>query len=302
MGGRLLINGRIWEGDTLAEWKDGILSLPLSVVAERLGARMQRTGCTDLVQVEKDGRELALSLGQQTAFVQGERVPAGGAIYVNKDMIMVPAALISRYFGLSWRYVEDINAVVLNRTEPALKDRLIALDAGHGGEETGAISGDLVESELNWDVVQRLACILTLSGAEVQYTRGYGETMSLPQRVNLVMEAEAELLVSIHHNSFLSAEINGTETYWYHSWSAHQLADCIQNHLLEELRTTNRGIREAAFFLLRHSFAVPVLIKVGFLTGSHDSTILADRWTREKAALGIFRGIREYIEGRTRQL
>ena len=302
MGGRFLINGRIWEGEMPAEWKGGALLLPLSVIAERLGAQWQWISSTEQLMVEKDGMQLTLSLGQQTAFLQGEKVPTGGLIYTNKDMVMVPVALISRYFDLSWMYVEDIDAVVLNRTEPALKGKLIMLDAGHGGDDTGAASGELIESELNWDVVHRLASILALSGAEVQYTRSQGETMSLSQRVNLVMEAEADLLISVHHNSFLHAEINGTETYWYHSWPAHQLAECIQNHVLEELRTINRGIKEAAFFLLRHSTAVPVVVKVGFLTGSHDSAILGDRWMRERAALGIFRGIREYIEGRLRQM
>jgi hypothetical protein len=47
MGGRLVINGRIWEGEMPAEWKEEVLLLPLSVVADRLGARLQR--CTDQV-------------------------------------------------------------------------------------------------------------------------------------------------------------------------------------------------------------------------------------------------------------
>lgn len=297
MNGRLLINGRIWEGETPAEWREGVLLLPLPVVAERLGAHLQWISGTDHLGVEKDGKQLRLLISEEAAFLQGERVPTGGPIYVKKSMVMVPVSLICSYFDLYWAYLEDVDSVALNREEPALKGKCILLDAGHGGSDTGAISADVIESELNWDVVQRLAGTLRLSGAEVRHTRQQGETMPLSQRVRLIMELGGDALVSIHHNSFIHTEINGTETYWYSSWPAHQLAECVQNHLLEELGTMNRGVREAAFTLLRHSPSVPILVKIGFVTGNQDKAILSSRWMRERAALAIFRGIREYFEG-----
>ncbi|NMB46948.1 MAG: hypothetical protein GX998_11145 [Firmicutes bacterium] len=294
---RLLINGRIWEGEITADWREGVLLLPLSVVAERLGARLQWVAGTDELEIDKDGSKLRLSVGQEEASMQGERVPIGGPIYVTENVVMAPVSLICRCFDLRWAYLKDVDAVVLSRREPALSGKCIMIDAGHGGEDSGAISGDIVESELNWDIAQRLANILNLSGAEVQYTRGERQAMSLSQRVNLVRDAGADLVISIHQNSFAQAEINGTETYWYSSWPARRLAECVQNHVLEELETVNRGVREAAFYLLRHSPVVTVLAKLGFVTGCHDHPMLGSIWMRERAALGIFRGIREYIEG-----
>jgi N-acetylmuramoyl-L-alanine amidase len=302
MSGRLLVNGRIWEGEMPAEWREEVLLLPLSVVAERLGARLEWHACGEELEIEKDGSKLTISASEKTALWQGEKVPTGGPIHLKQGMIMVPVSLICRYFHLTWTYVEDVDTVVLSRQEPGLKGKRILLDPGHGGADPGGVGGDLVEAELNWDVAWRLAELLRLSGAEVEYTRLQGETMSVSRRVDGAIQAGADLLISIHHNSFIHAELNGTETYWYHNWSAHQLAKSVQNHLLEELETANRGVREAAFYLLRHVPVVPILVKVGFVTGSHDNAVLADRWMRERAALGIFRGIREYTEGSASRL
>ncbi len=264
--GKISINGRVWEGPTGLQWKNGVLMLPLHMV-EKLGTHVDWQRYPRHLTLEKDG-----------------------------DMVMVPVSLISRYLNLHWAYLADINALILTRVEPALQGKHIVLDAGHGGADAGAVSGRLVESELNWDIARRLADILQPSGAKVEYTRGDGEQATLFERLSVANRLQPDLFISIHHNSFLDAKANGTETYWYGSWSARHLAEYIQSHVLDELGTINRGVREAAFYLLRHVSSTPVLIKVGFITGLEDSNLVSSPWMRERVALGIFRGIREYIE------
>ncbi|NMB24388.1 MAG: N-acetylmuramoyl-L-alanine amidase [Firmicutes bacterium] len=264
--GRIVINGRVWQGVTRLEIKNEVVMLPLDMV-EKLGAH-----------------------------TNWEFYPRRPAFEPNDDEIMVPVSLLCRYLDLDWAYLPDINTLILTREEPALRGKRIVLDAGHGGVDTGATRGNLVESELNWDIVKRLADVLQLSGALIEYTRQSGEQATLSQRLAKVNDLQPDLFVSVHHNSFLDGQLNGTETYWYGNWGARHLAQYIQTHVLEELGTINRGVREAAFCLLRYIAATPVLIKVGFITGQEDSAVVASPWMRERAALGIFRGVREYIE------
>ncbi|NLY51344.1 MAG: hypothetical protein GX063_00350 [Firmicutes bacterium] len=302
MCGKIVINGRVWEGDGTCKWVDEALFLPLQTVVERMGASRRWIAYPRQLEVEKDGKILALEIGAAAARLQGEEIPLNYPVYVEKGVIMVPVSLICRFFGLSWLYVEDVDALVLSRPEPALAGKTVVLDPGHGGDDPGVISGDLIESEFTWDVARRLGGLLMLSGALVTSTRQQGETVSLPQRVTMIEEVRPDLLISIHFNSFLCSEHNGLETYWYSNWLARQLAEYVHRGILEEIDIPNRGVRESAFHILRHSPAVSVLIKLGFATGAGDQYVLKDSWLRERAALGIFRGIRDFIEASPGQM
>ncbi len=264
--GRIVINGRVWQGVTRLEMKNKVVMLSLDMV-EKLGTHINWDFYPERPVFEPDDGE-----------------------------IMVPVSLLCRYLDLHWTYLPEINTLVLTREEPALRGKRIVLDAGHGGADTGATDGSLVESELNWDITKRLADVLQLSGALIEYTRQNGEQATLSQRLAKVSKLQPDLFISVHHNSFLNELLNGTETYWYGNWEARHLAQYIHTHVLEGLGTINRGVREAAFCVLRYIAATSALIKVGFITGKEDSAVVASPWMRERAALGIFRGVREYIE------
>ncbi len=293
---RIVINGRLWEGDGSGRWIDEVLLLPLEAVVERLGASRHWIAYPRELEMEKDGKTLNIKIGASAAQLQGEKIPLDYPAFVEKGVVMVPVSLLCRFFELAWTYAEDVDAIVLSRAEPALLGKRIVLDPGHGGDDPGIISDDLVEAEFTWDVARRLCGLLTLSGAAVTFTRQWDETVSLAQRVMVVEEVKPDILVSIHFNSFLCSAHNGLETYWYSNWLARQLAEHVHNGILEELEIPNRGVRESAFHILRQAPTVSILIKLGFATGDGDQHILRDRWLRERAALGIFRGIREYIE------
>ncbi|NLJ86161.1 MAG: hypothetical protein GX322_06945 [Firmicutes bacterium] len=295
--GRISVNGRVWESQEALQWVDGVLLVPLQVVAERLGACVYWQSYPHRFKVEKGENSWEFSLDKDIVCVSSMGMDIHGPVCMHGlGKVMVPVSLLSQCLDLQWAYLADIDALIITRREPALEGRCIMLDAGHGGDDPGAAHGLLIESELNWDIAQRLADILELCGVDVRYTRKKLGEATLAQRLDIANRAQPDLFISIHHNSFPDAKMNGTEVYWYGNWSARQLAEYIQDHVLEELGTLNRGVREAAFYLLRHVSSVSVLIKVGFLTGLEDSTKVADPWLRERVALGIFRGIRDYIE------
>jgi len=296
MCGRIVVNGRVWEGAGLCRWVDEVLMLPLQAVAERLGARRRWIAYPRHLEVEKDGKVMALEIGAANARLQSEEIPLDFPVYLDQGLIMVPVSLLGRFFGLSWTYVKDVDAAILSRAEPALADKRVVLDPGHGGDDPGVISGCLVESELTWDVAHRLSGLLILAGAVVTSTRDEHETASPFQRVMVVEKAKPDVVISIHMNSFLCPAHNGLETYWYNSWPARHLAEYVHRGILEEIDMPDRGVRESAFCILRHSPAASILIKLGFVTGDSDRVILKDKWMRERAALGIFRGIRDFVE------
>jgi N-acetylmuramoyl-L-alanine amidase len=93
--------------------------------------------------------------------------------------------------------------------------RTVVIDAGHGGEDTGALgAGGLAEKELVLDVSLRIAKRLRSRGLEVSLTRSDDHFVPLETRTSLANDARADLFVSIHANSARSRKPSGIETYF----------------------------------------------------------------------------------------
>ncbi len=112
-----------------------------------------------------------------------------------------------------FRIVLDIARQLPGKHAPRSVSR-IALDAGHGWSDPGAIGPSGVrEKDVTLDIVHRLAPILAKSGIGVVLTRDGDETVSLEERTGRVNSSQADLFVSIHCNASEKAESHGVETY-----------------------------------------------------------------------------------------
>jgi N-acetylmuramoyl-L-alanine amidase len=101
--------------------------------------------------------------------------------------------------------------------ELGLKINRIAIDAGHGGYDTGTIGpSGLMEKDLCLDVALRLGRMIkeNIPGAEVIYTRTDDRYIPLEERTSIANEGQADLLISIHANSSDVGQIRGVETYY----------------------------------------------------------------------------------------
>lgn len=283
------------------EHRDGMLFLPVRALAERLGASVKRRVVEERMAVETNDFCLEFLLPQQQVRVNGETMDLERPFFLQADTVLAPAGFLCRYFGLHWAEVDDVGGVILSREEPALKGKRVMLDAG---DDEGPVTraGLSTQAQLAGDITQRVEELLRLSGAEVFCTGREGEVLPPITRVQRANELKADMFVSLQCNSFRQPDLNGTETYWYHSWAGQKLATSIQQNLVDELGTLDRGVKEAAFYLLRQAAMAAVVVKVAFITGTDDAPLLADAWKREKAALGIFRGIRQYSEEESREM
>jgi N-acetylmuramoyl-L-alanine amidase/type II secretory pathway predicted ATPase ExeA len=101
--------------------------------------------------------------------------------------------------------------------ELGLKINRIAIDAGHGGWDTGAMGPHgLLEKDLCLDVALRLGRLIedNISGAEVVYTRKDDSFVPLERRTDIANNANADLFISIHANSSDIRDVRGVETYY----------------------------------------------------------------------------------------
>jgi N-acetylmuramoyl-L-alanine amidase len=177
--------------------------------------------------------------------------------------------------------------------------RVIVIDPGHGGNDTGAIGIDgLREIDVVLPISTQVRDILEQNGVQVVMTREYDREVELEPRTQLANRVNADLFISIHANAIdmTRPDVNGIETYYFQSRSGQLLAQYIHNSVLQMTGAPNRGVREARFYVLRHTQMPAVLVEVGFVTGAEDAQKLADPAYRSVMAEAIARGILQYMQ------
>jgi N-acetylmuramoyl-L-alanine amidase len=156
--------------------------------------------------------------------------------------------------------------------------------------------GGLQEKQVVMAVTRHAAAFLQTQGITVVLTRQGDEEVDLQPRVDIAEQANATVFVSIHANaiSMDRPEVNGVETYYY-SEMGERLATILHNRVMGLMDMTDRGTRQARFYVLRRTSMPAVLIETGFVTGAIDAPKLWDPNWQARMGQAIAEGILEYL-------
>ena len=187
-----------------------------------------------------------------------------------------------------------------------VKNKIITIDPGHGGSDSGAIGPNgYTEKEGAFAISQKVASILNQSGAKVVMTRDsdvdvYGPNASarneLQARVDVGNRVNSDIFVSIHCNAFVNPAANGTQTFYYgSSYQGQRLAQSIQEKMIEANGLRDRGISTCNFYVVKHSYMPAVLIETAFITNYDEEALLSDDEWQTIMAKAIAEGINEYF-------
>jgi N-acetylmuramoyl-L-alanine amidase len=209
---------------------------------------------------------------------------------------------------------------------PAKTNRVIVIDAGHGGQDAGAksILGNRYEKEFTLDWARRLASLLSAKGWQVYLTRANDTELALSNRVTVAEQRKADLFVSLHFNSAApDTEQAGLETYCLtptgmpstltrgfeddlrlafpnNSFDGQnlQLACGVHRALLRVNGNHDRGVRRARFpAVLRGQQRPAILIEGGYLSNPREARLISDPVYRQKLAQAVANGIEETAPG-----
>ncbi len=188
--------------------------------------------------------------------------------------------------------------VFSTRTDSLLKGLIFAVDAGHGGDNGGAISATgLQEKNLNLFLAQDVAKSLRALGAKVIMTRTGDENLTLSERVRIARDAGTHVFLSIHYNS-VSAHTDplrgrGAATYFSFSQSQN-LARSVYSQLLK-LRLRPFGCKVAPFFVTRQTDFLSCLVEGTFLTHPLDEMFLLRENALRSMADAITEGVKKFV-------
>ena len=187
---------------------------------------------------------------------------------------------------------------------------VVVVDAGHGGEDGGAVAGDgTVESGLNLAIARRVRDLLTFAGVSTAVTREGEDAIydpgsaslrekkvsDLHNRVDLVNAIPGAVLVSIHQNSLPSSpSTHGAQVFWNRQEGAEALAESVQTALNGAINAGNekKAAQVPSSVYLMKEITVPgVLVECGFLSNAAETERLRDPAYQTKLAAAIAAGV-----------
>ena len=177
-------------------------------------------------------------------------------------------------------------------------NKIVYLDAGHGGKDPGAIGTtySTLEKQATLDVVLKLTQKLQSKGYVVKNSRTTDVYIPLSQRSAGANNAKASIFVSIHFNSATTSSALGIETlYKVDKRTSNVLADKVQNQLIAKTGLKSRGLKQRSDLAVLNGTKMPaILVEGGFLSNASDENSIRNAAFREKLADAILAGIEAY--------
>lgn len=171
--------------------------------------------------------------------------------------------------------------------------KLVVIDAGHGGDASGTTYGSTEEKNLNLDMAKRLDALLSSKGIRTYMLRDVDCNVDNYERVYIANKLNASLYLSIHVNAMDSKSYNGTMTLYCPSegggFTGLSFANIIQKNLLKALKTKDRGvISRPDLIVLRETEMPAALAEIAFLSNKTDRANLLKPTFRQKAAQALY--------------
>ncbi|MEW6448359.1 MAG: N-acetylmuramoyl-L-alanine amidase [Bacillota bacterium] len=214
--------------------------------------------------------------------------------------------------GLNWQEFTSADKTLL-RLRMAfgplyeVTGKIIVLDPGHGGSDTGAIGPTgLLEKDFNLDVARYAAEELRRRGAQVFLTREEDKYVDLYARTAKAKEWGATVFVSIHGNASgnprEAQDKAGTSTWYTTTNTPNQihnsrlLSQCLQKSLVENIGRKDLGLYTANFAVLRTAAMPAALIEAAFVSNPEEEGLMFTDWFRQATARGIVEGLERYFK------
>ncbi|MEO6949691.1 MAG: N-acetylmuramoyl-L-alanine amidase, partial [Ginsengibacter sp.] len=205
----------------------------------------------------------------------------------------------NQHWGYRIYYVN--NALTIRvKHQPKILDLAnltIAVDAGHGGEQSGAdgIASKILEKDYTLLIAKEVQEVLLAKKANVIMTREKDTTLSMYERITFLNEKNPDLLISVHLNSSSKESVSGVSTY-YRYIGFRPLSQSILNSMLM-LGLNEFGNVGSFNFALNGPTDFPnALVEVAFLSNRSDEQKILDPEFRKEVAMRIVEGIENFLK------
>jgi N-acetylmuramoyl-L-alanine amidase len=192
--------------------------------------------------------------------------------------------------------------------ELPLLQKVIYLDAGHGGADPGALYKDLYEKDINLEITRILETYLEEKGAIVYLTRNGDYDLASPyaylrkrsdlfKRASLINNSDCEIYLSIHLNASPSTTWRGAQVFYDDINPENEKMAKIFQIYFKKYLSSRREYKEVNDLYMYKRIKKPgLLLEVGFISNSNERYILKQTYYQKKIANTIVKAVLEYLK------
>ena len=222
-------------------------------------------------------------------------------------------AVVTIFLAATWWGSRAVS--VISQEIPLERARTIVIDAGHGGEDGGAVSCTGVkESGINLEIARKLNDLLHLLGCKTRmirttdisvYTSGNNlaqkKVSDLKERVRMIRETENPVLISIHQNTFSDPRYSGAQVFSNGEGESKTLANTLQEGFCAVLNPESKRQSKYAegVYLMEHSVCTAVLVECGFLSNPKEEAMLRSGVYQQKMVCVIASCLTNHLDRQT---
>ena len=218
------------------------------------------------------------------------------------------------FFFLNYKTKEATPPQETQIQEPSVSYPTIIIDAGHGGEDGGAIGKNgAYEKDINLEIAKKLKskldalgipCVLTRSTDILLYDpkadyEGKKKKLDLLARKEFAEKYADAIFISIHQNSYPKEQYSGFQVYYSPNNDASGvLADLLENSAsttLTETRCRPSKVSTSSIYLLDKLQCPAVLVECGFISNAEECRLLCDEEYQNRLCEAIVAGIVEFM-------
>lgn len=189
-----------------------------------------------------------------------------------------------------------------------LFSKVIYLDAGHGGKDSGAFYDNIYEKDINLKISLKLEKELSKYGAIVYQTR-YGDydlaisntinrkRSDLSRRSNIINNSKADMFISIHLNAEETGTYRGPQVFYNDKLKENKkLAILYQKQLNKDLNGDRNYKKDNTLYLQKRINVPGILIETGFLSNANERYLLKQNWYQDKIVNSIVNATLHYFD------
>lgn len=241
-----------------------------------------------------------------------ERIPVfRQRFYIITFLLFVVCFCLSIFFLLPQTILPTLSpkGTLHNFEKSKTPNFIVVIDPGHGGRDPGKVgTAKTLEKDINLKIALYLKEILENQNIKVMMTRTEDKDLAttdsgfkmsdMKERIAFIQSSNADLVISIHQNSYTDSDIYGAQCFYYsNSAEGKELASFLQKQIIFSTnQTKTRDIKSNNdYYLLKHSTIPTVIVECGFLSNPEEESLLRTDEYQRKMAWAIHLGIFQYL-------
>ena len=171
----------------------------------------------------------------------------------------------------------------------------VVIDAGHGGNDSGAVYKTFAEKDITALVANKVKELNKDVTIIIHLTRIDDQMLTLPERANMINQINPDLFISLHVNANANSESNGVEAFVTKESLFKEQSQVLAYSLVQKLSKASnvvaRGVNEAPFFLLKKVDCPGIVLELGFISNENDRSYL----TKDENQVQIANTILDFV-------